>query len=192
MATLTKQPSSVFARVISTSSPVEPQLTNSTPITSLRPRHRVLRLPLTTTLRSFSAAAAVANRRRNLASVPAAASMLSENPVVSDIIAAGISGGIALSLLRFWGETAKRGIFDQVGLPNPSLKILRVFCLLFLPLFSLFRIVLSYSSAYRSPSPIVSGLVGNRCIMMPFSALTLHLNKLSFHKLSHNLLFGTC
>ncbi|KAF7120876.1 hypothetical protein RHSIM_Rhsim13G0066600 [Rhododendron simsii] len=113
MATLTKQPSSVFARVISTSSPVEPQLTNSTPITSLRPRHRVLRLPLITTLRSFSAAAAVVSRRRNLASVPAAASMLSENPVVSDIIAAGISGGIALSLLRFWGETAKRGIFDQ-------------------------------------------------------------------------------
>jgi farnesol kinase len=39
--------------------------------------------------------------------------MLSENPVVSDILAAGISGGIALSLLRFWGEIAKRGIFDQ-------------------------------------------------------------------------------
>ncbi|XP_058198808.1 farnesol kinase, chloroplastic [Rhododendron vialii] len=107
MATLTQQ-LSVFARVISTSSPVELQLTDSTAISSLRPHPR---LPLTT-LRFFSAATAV-SRRRNLASVPAAASMLSENPVVSDIIAAGISGGIALSLLRFWGEIAKRGIFDQ-------------------------------------------------------------------------------
>lgn len=151
MATLTQQ-LSVFARVISTSSPVEHQLTDSTAILSLRPHPR---LPLTT-LRSFSAATAV-SRRRYLASVPAAASMLSGNPVVSDIIAAGISGGIALSLLRFWGETAKRGVFDQVGLPNPSLKILhRVFCLFFLPFFWLFRIVLSYSSAYRSPSLIVS------------------------------------
>ncbi|KAI8523538.1 hypothetical protein RHMOL_Rhmol13G0081900 [Rhododendron molle] len=104
MATLTQQ-LSVFARVISTSSPVEHQLTDSTAISYLRPHPR---LPLTA-LRSFSAA----SRRRNLASVPAAASMLSGNPVVSDIIAAGISGGIALSLLRFWGETAKRGIFDQ-------------------------------------------------------------------------------
>lgn len=130
MATLTQQ-LSVFARVISTSSPVEHQLTDSTAILSLRPHPR---LPLTT-LRSFSAATAV-SRRRYLASVPAAASMLSGNPVVSDIIAAGISGGIALSLLRFWGETAKRGVFDQVGLPNPSLKILhRVFCLFFLPFF---------------------------------------------------------
>lgn len=135
MATLTQQ-LSVFARVISTSSPVEHQLTDSTAISSLRPHPR---LPLTT-LRSYSAATAV-SRRRYLASVPAAGSMLSGNPVVSDIIAAGISGGIALSLLRFWGETAKRGIFDQVGLPNSSLKILRVFCLFFLPFFWLFRIV---------------------------------------------------
>lgn len=131
MATLTQQ-LSVFARVISTSSPVEHQLTDSTAISSLRPHPR---LPLTT-LRSFSAATDV-SRRRNLASVPSAASMLSGNPVLSDIIAAGISGAIALSLLRFWGETAKRGIFDQVGFPNPSLKIFRVFCLCFSSFFFL-------------------------------------------------------
>ncbi|CAA2954035.1 probable phytol kinase 3, chloroplastic [Olea europaea subsp. europaea] len=39
--------------------------------------------------------------------------MFSENPVVSDVIATALSGGIALSLLRLWEETAKRGLFDQ-------------------------------------------------------------------------------
>lgn len=40
--------------------------------------------------------------------------MLPQNPVVSDICAAALTGGAALSLLRFWGEIAKRGFFDQV------------------------------------------------------------------------------
>lgn len=56
--------------------------------------------------------------RRKVTSLPAV-SMLAENPVVGDVFAAAISGGIALSVLRFWAETAKRGIFDQVDLRVP-------------------------------------------------------------------------
>ncbi|XP_022883913.1 probable phytol kinase 3, chloroplastic isoform X1 [Olea europaea var. sylvestris] len=48
--------------------------------------------------------------RRTLTSSVA---MFAENPVVSDVIATVLSGGIALSLLRLWEETAKRGLFDQ-------------------------------------------------------------------------------
>ncbi|KAK4483228.1 hypothetical protein RD792_010410 [Penstemon davidsonii] len=48
--------------------------------------------------------------RRKLTS---SAAMFSDNIVVSDIIATGVSGGIALSLLKFWEQTSKRGIFDQ-------------------------------------------------------------------------------
>ncbi|KAJ8550808.1 hypothetical protein K7X08_000178 [Anisodus acutangulus] len=39
--------------------------------------------------------------------------MFSGNPVIGDLIATALSGGIALSLLRLWEETAKRGVFDQ-------------------------------------------------------------------------------
>lgn len=48
----------------------------------------------------------------------AAAAMLHQNPVVSDLIATGLSGTIALSILRFFAETTKRHVFDQV---TPSL-----------------------------------------------------------------------
>jgi len=41
--------------------------------------------------------------------------MFLENPVTGDLIATALSGGIALSMLRLWEETAKRGVFDQVG-----------------------------------------------------------------------------
>ncbi|KAK4760366.1 hypothetical protein SAY87_005259 [Trapa incisa] len=49
--------------------------------------------------------------RRNLSSPKAA--MLSGSPLVSDMCATVLSGGIALSLLQFFNETAKRGLFDQ-------------------------------------------------------------------------------
>lgn len=49
---------------------------------------------------------------RNLTSQTALV-MFSENPVVADVCATVVSGGIALSLLRLWQETAKRGLFDQ-------------------------------------------------------------------------------
>ncbi|KAK4359496.1 hypothetical protein RND71_021725 [Anisodus tanguticus] len=41
--------------------------------------------------------------------------MFSGNRVIGDLIATALSGGIALSVLRLWEETAKRGVFDQVG-----------------------------------------------------------------------------
>ncbi|KAJ6895886.1 farnesol kinase [Populus alba x Populus x berolinensis] len=43
----------------------------------------------------------------------AAVAMLHQNPVVSDLIATGLSGTIALSILRFFAETTKRHVFDQ-------------------------------------------------------------------------------
>ncbi|KAM3325857.1 putative phytol kinase 2, chloroplastic [Capsicum baccatum] len=39
--------------------------------------------------------------------------MFSENLFIGDLVASGLSGGIALSMLRLWEETAKRGFFDQ-------------------------------------------------------------------------------
>ncbi|XP_031111077.1 farnesol kinase, chloroplastic [Ipomoea triloba] len=39
--------------------------------------------------------------------------MFSGNPVVGDLVASVLSGGIAFSCLRFWEEIAKRGYFDQ-------------------------------------------------------------------------------
>ncbi|XP_051140823.1 probable phytol kinase 3, chloroplastic [Andrographis paniculata] len=39
--------------------------------------------------------------------------MFSDNVVVSDLIATGLSGCVALSLLKIWEQTADRRIFDQ-------------------------------------------------------------------------------
>ncbi|KAK3411872.1 hypothetical protein EUGRSUZ_I00620 [Eucalyptus grandis] len=39
--------------------------------------------------------------------------MLHQNPVVSDVLATAVSGGTALTVLRLFEETAKRGVFDQ-------------------------------------------------------------------------------
>ncbi|CAI9758526.1 unnamed protein product [Fraxinus pennsylvanica] len=52
-------------------------------------------------------------RRRLRRKLTSSAAMFSENPLVSDVISTALSGGIALSLLRLWEETAKRGLFDQ-------------------------------------------------------------------------------
>ncbi|KAH7549859.1 hypothetical protein ACOSP7_025169 [Xanthoceras sorbifolium] len=53
--------------------------------------------------------------QNSLTSPPAAAAamLLPENPVLSDICASAVSALIALSGLRFWEETAKRDLFDQ-------------------------------------------------------------------------------
>ncbi|GAB2215130.1 hypothetical protein Drorol1_Dr00019507 [Drosera rotundifolia] len=67
----------------------------------------------------FSSAAAAVDRfrsskfRRRRRSVRSSAMVFSADPVVSDLCAAGLSGGIAVGLLQVWKETAKRGIFDQ-------------------------------------------------------------------------------
>lgn len=53
--------------------------------------------------------------RRTVRSQVAGLTMFSGNPVVGDLVATVLSGGIALSCLRFWEEIAKRGYFDQVG-----------------------------------------------------------------------------
>ncbi|XP_047952623.1 farnesol kinase, chloroplastic-like isoform X1 [Salvia hispanica] len=52
-------------------------------------------------------------RRRIRRELKSVAAMFTDNVVVSDLIAGGLSGGIALSLLKLWEQTAKRGIFDQ-------------------------------------------------------------------------------
>ncbi|GMY10553.1 farnesol kinase, chloroplastic isoform X1 [Fagus crenata] len=78
-------------------------------------------LPLSNTTNNFSISSGSAlrlgaTRSRRLLNrdlKPRATTMTLGNPVVSDICATGLSGCIALTLLRFWGETAKRGIFDQ-------------------------------------------------------------------------------
>jgi len=46
---------------------------------------------------------------------PPRSTMLHHDPLVSDLYATAISAAVAFSLLRLWQETAKRGIFDQVG-----------------------------------------------------------------------------
>ncbi|BBH04618.1 Phosphatidate cytidylyltransferase family protein [Prunus dulcis] len=64
-----------------------------------------LRYPLTTTTIKHRI------RRRQVTSAPA--TMLPQNPVVADICATFIAGGVALFFLLLWEETAKRGFFDQ-------------------------------------------------------------------------------
>ncbi|XP_047981943.1 probable phytol kinase 3, chloroplastic [Salvia hispanica] len=39
--------------------------------------------------------------------------MFSDSVLVSDLIAEGVSGGVALSLLKLWEHTARRRVFDQ-------------------------------------------------------------------------------
>lgn len=71
-----------------------------------------LRYPLTTTTIKHQI------RRRQVTSAPA--TMLPQNPVVADICATFIAGGVALFFLLLWEETAKRGVFDQVKIPSFS------------------------------------------------------------------------
>ncbi|XP_060202582.1 probable phytol kinase 3, chloroplastic [Lycium barbarum] len=57
--------------------------------------------------------------------------MLSENPVMGDLMATALSGGIALSILRLWEETAKREVFDQKTnrkLVHISIGLVFMFC----------------------------------------------------------------
>lgn len=53
-------------------------------------------------------------RRRFRRELTSAAAMFTDNVFVSDLIAEGLSGGVALSLLKLWEQTATRGVFDQV------------------------------------------------------------------------------
>ncbi|XP_024033090.1 probable phytol kinase 3, chloroplastic [Morus notabilis] len=62
---------------------------------------------------STSTTSPLGPHRRRLTSAPPSAAMFSQNAVVSDIFAAAFTACVALSLLRVWGETAKRGLFDQ-------------------------------------------------------------------------------
>lgn len=52
--------------------------------------------------------------RRDMASPTSALLVFSQNPVVGDVVATALTGAIALSSLRVWEETARRGLFDQV------------------------------------------------------------------------------
>ncbi|KAK3411875.1 hypothetical protein EUGRSUZ_I00621 [Eucalyptus grandis] len=77
--------------------------------------------------------------------------MLHQNPVVSDVLATAVSGGVALTVLRSFEETAKRGVFDQ----KLNRKLVHVsFGLVFMlcwPLFSLARrlLLINCSSGHR-------------------------------------------
>lgn len=48
--------------------------------------------------------------------------MWPHNPVVSDVCATAVSGAAAISMLRLWQETAKRGVFD----PKLNRKLVHV------------------------------------------------------------------
>ncbi|XP_043687111.1 probable phytol kinase 2, chloroplastic [Telopea speciosissima] len=64
------------------------------------------------------------------------ASMLPENPITRDVCVATLTGCVALSLLRFWGEMAKLGILEQkISRKLVHISVGLVF-MLFWPLFS--------------------------------------------------------
>ncbi|CAA2954036.1 probable phytol kinase 3, chloroplastic [Olea europaea subsp. europaea] len=97
--------------------------------------------------------------------------MFSENPVVSDVIATALSGGIALSLLRLWEETAKRGLFDQKlnrKLVHVSVGLAFMLCwpmfreLLKGPLYYASTITLAGAIYWRT-SPIAIAAICNLC-----------------------------
>ncbi|KAK9159151.1 hypothetical protein Scep_005725 [Stephania cephalantha] len=85
--------------------------------------------------RSASLLRSVKPSRRNLRAAKAAA-MLSDDLVVHDFSVCALAGVAALSLLRFWGGVAKRGIFDQTT--NRKLVHISVglVFMLFWPMFS--------------------------------------------------------
>ncbi|KAF6164906.1 hypothetical protein GIB67_017109 [Kingdonia uniflora] len=72
---------------------------------------------------------------RNLMSLTAA-SMFPANPVLNDYCVAGLAGSVALSLLLFWGEIAKRGVFDQKMIRKFVHISIGLVFMLFWPLFS--------------------------------------------------------
>lgn len=61
--------------------------------------------------------------------------LLPENPVVSDICATALSGCVALSLLRLWAETAKRGLDQKLNRKLVHISIGLAFMLCW-PMFS--------------------------------------------------------
>ncbi|CAK9326932.1 unnamed protein product [Citrullus colocynthis] len=65
----------------------------------------------------------------------AAVMLLPENPVVSDICAAALSGGVALALLRLWAETANRGLDQKLNRKLVHISIGLAFMLCW-PMFS--------------------------------------------------------
>ncbi|KAK3020091.1 hypothetical protein RJ639_003715 [Escallonia herrerae] len=105
----------LFAPVKST--PLDHKLTKIKPISDLR----VLRLQINPTPTTFLGCFGLGvgfrqlnpPRTRKKVKSAAAVSMFAENPVAGDILATSLSGVIALSILRFWEETAKRGLVDQ-------------------------------------------------------------------------------
>ncbi|XP_022948407.1 farnesol kinase, chloroplastic-like [Cucurbita moschata] len=65
----------------------------------------------------------------------AAAMLLPDNPVVSDICASVLSGAVAFSLLRLWAETAKRGLDQKLNRKLVHISIGLAFMLCW-PMFS--------------------------------------------------------
>ncbi|XAR58892.1 hypothetical protein NMG60_11014463 [Bertholletia excelsa] len=97
---------------------LQPHPSDRTPICSRLPQLQLLSCPFSSDVVGLSGTVVgfrrkkIISARRNLKSLQVA-SMLSENVLVSDLLATAISGSIALSLLRLWEETAKRGLVDQ-------------------------------------------------------------------------------
>uniref|UniRef100_A0A1D1XR53 Putative phytol kinase 2, chloroplastic n=1 Tax=Anthurium amnicola TaxID=1678845 RepID=A0A1D1XR53_9ARAE len=78
---------------------------------------RVLRASrLLPTLPSRISPAPAQGRVRRRSTSPRASMWAAQGEVVHDVFAAAITSGVALGLLRFWEELAKRGVFDQVWL----------------------------------------------------------------------------
>ncbi|PIA32423.1 hypothetical protein AQUCO_04500194v1 [Aquilegia coerulea] len=95
---------------------------------------------------SFSSSSVETHRYRNLTSPSVL--MFSDNLVINDYCATAAAGTTAFSLLLFWGQIGKRGVFDQ--------KLIRKFVhisiglvfMLFWPFFS-----------YRREAAILAGLI---------------------------------
>ncbi|MQL80032.1 hypothetical protein Taro_012471 [Colocasia esculenta] len=103
-----------------------------------RPLHTSVGGPLLRRLRSvrpppFSSPDGGRLRR---ASAAPGASMWGQSAVAHDVLAAAFTSGVALTLLRFWEELAKRGVFEQ----TTNRKLVHVSVglafMLFWPLFS--------------------------------------------------------
>uniref|UniRef100_A0A1D1XNQ1 Putative phytol kinase 2, chloroplastic n=1 Tax=Anthurium amnicola TaxID=1678845 RepID=A0A1D1XNQ1_9ARAE len=102
---------------------------------------RVLRASrLLPTLPSRISPAPAQGRVRRRSTSPRASMWAAQGEVVHDVFAAAITSGVALGLLRFWEELAKRGVFDQ----KLSRKLVHVSVglvfMLFWPLFSYGRL----------------------------------------------------
>ncbi|EPS57827.1 hypothetical protein M569_16990, partial [Genlisea aurea] len=100
-----------------------------------------------------------AKSTRKSAAAAAAAAMFSDNTLTSDLVATGLSGVIALSLLKFWEKTAKMGVDQKLNRKLVHITVGSTFMLCW-PMFSVGNQGALFAALIPIASMIKVGLIG--------------------------------